>query len=214
MKAVRLLLLVAMTAGAVFGVTISRGLVTVESFFPHGPFTLTGENSLSIVLDGFIFNGGFALGVYIPSGDQAPINLGGAVGGSEVIINSAVLNGVPRPDLFFAADLEFTSETVTVDAVGFYTAPFTFSGSFGGYNNQDREICLICPPGENSIPIAGRGIATLGVVPDVEGLIRTETLTYRFIPEPGTMWLLLSGAVLALTWRILRTRQFRRAPWR
>jgi len=213
MKTVRLLFLVAMTGAAVFGATITSGLVTIEGSFPLGEFTLTGENSLSFILGGFIGDGSFPLGFLVSPGEEASFNLGGQTSGFDLHIRSAVINGVPRPDLFFPALFEFTSETVTVDAVGFYAAPFTFSGFFGGYDTPDFFNCPICPPGENNIPIFGRGIATLEVVPDVDGIIRTQTLTYQFIPEPGTMWLLLSGAVLAAALRVVKTRRFRRVSW-
>ena len=210
MKLARLLLLVAISVNVVCAATISSGLATVEGFLPRGPFTLTGENSLSFILSGSIGDGNFpALGVYIPSGEEASLDLGGITVGNDVHITSAIVNGVPRPELFFRALLEFTSETVTVNGVGLYTAPFTFSGLFGGYDTQEFENCLICPPGGNDIPIFGRGVVTLEVVPDVPELSRTHSLTYQFIPEPGTLWLLLSGGVLALARRIIRAQQLR-----
>jgi hypothetical protein len=213
MKPVRLLFLAAMSACAIFGASISSGVVTVQGALPRGEFTLTGENSPSFILGGFIGDGNFPLGNYVGPGEEASFDLSGETGGNDVHITSAVLNGVPRTDLWFVANLDFTSETVMVNAAGSYTAPFTFVGFFGGHETQEFDNCLICPPGEDTIPIFGRGIATLEVVPDVDGLVRTDTLTYQFIPEPGTMWLLLSGAVLAAAWRIVRTRQFRRVPW-
>jgi hypothetical protein len=102
---------------------------------------------------------------------------------------------------------------VTITEAEVYTGPFTFSGGLTAAENEVDLgfVCVICPPGERSIPLTGRGFARLELSTDIfpeHGLIHDfRSLTYEFqlVPEPSAMWLVLcGGAVIAVGHRLRR----------
>ena len=188
---------------------ITGGQLNLESTSPNGNFRFEGTGPFDFILEGRFNDGNIGVSLCSPCALGDVLSVDSSLGGSDVHTGGTI-NGVPRNDLFFNALYTFEGGVFDVTGVGTYTQPFTLSGFFGGYTTDEYIDCPICPPGQNQIPLSGRGIATLVLVQDVSGVpevFRVESFNYNFepIPEPGTMGLLILGGTLLCFRRLAKS---------
>jgi hypothetical protein len=154
-------------------------------------------------------------GSFVQPGD--PINLSNTLTVSANPFRTGpfeqTVNGVTYSGVFLSGTLNFSATPGTVtsaDSVGFDT-PFTMDGSLslfqGDASNPFSPGSLLF-----TIPVEGRGTASLGLVPRA-GMMAGTSVSYAFAdpaasptPEPATLTLLGSG-VLVMVDRARRKRR-------
>jgi hypothetical protein len=196
-------------------ITVTGGTVQVETFISDARLTFVGEDFLVRTFsDVFITN----IGTVSPFPAGTTVHLGGQWGPGDLRGGEGTFNGVHYDTLYFGYGENvgtFTTPSITITGEGglqIVELPFTFSGlvtAFSSPNAAPEDVVF-------TTTLVGRGTAraAFGGIPPEDGFPaiyssillpgKDYQLEYLFspasasVPEPGTLTLFGSGALLLI----------------